>query len=117
MVGGWPKVHSRGAASARSNFCGYNAHVRTISDSEAKNQLGALLDRVKAGEVILIVEKGVPVARLSPVSGVAREGLALLDREGLIRRGLRQLVDLEALPWPKEAGALEVLRREREEGR
>lgn len=96
--------------------CGYNGLMRTISVGEAENQLGALLDRVKAGEEVLIVDKGVALARLSPVSGVNKEGL-VLERGGLIRRGLGQVVDLEALPWPKKAGALELLRREREEGR
>lgn len=91
--------------------------MRTISVSEAKNQLSALLDRVKAGEEALILERGVPVARLSPVSGGSGDGLALLERKGLIRRGLGQAVDLDALPWPNKAGALEVLLRDREEGR
>ncbi|WP_027882633.1 type II toxin-antitoxin system Phd/YefM family antitoxin [Meiothermus rufus] len=92
--------------------------MRTVSVSEAKNQLSALLDRVKAGEEALILERGVPVARLSPVAGGSGEGLALLERKGLVRRGLGQPVNLEALPWPEaKASTLELLLREREEGR
>jgi prevent-host-death family protein len=36
---------------------------------EAKNTLGALLDRVESGEEILITRHGKPVARLIPSSG------------------------------------------------
>ena len=34
--------------------------------TEAKDGLSNLLDRVKAGETILIMDRGVPVARLDP---------------------------------------------------
>jgi prevent-host-death family protein len=40
---------------------------------EAKTQLSALLDRVLAGEEIVIAKAGVPVARLVPIApGTAR---------------------------------------------
>ncbi|MGA9072314.1 MAG: type II toxin-antitoxin system prevent-host-death family antitoxin [Terracidiphilus sp.] len=51
---------------------------------EAKNTLGALLDRVEAGEEILITRHGKPSARLAPthtVSDADRErAQAALDR-------------------------------------
>jgi prevent-host-death family protein len=37
-----------------------------IGAFEAKNTLGALLDRVEAGEEIVITRHGKPVARLAP---------------------------------------------------
>jgi prevent-host-death family protein len=37
---------------------------------EAKNTLGALLDRVEKGEEIVITRHGKPVARLAPIAGV-----------------------------------------------
>ena len=41
--------------------------MKTTSVSAAKNGLSALLDRVKAGEAVLITERGVPIARIEPV--------------------------------------------------
>jgi antitoxin (DNA-binding transcriptional repressor) of toxin-antitoxin stability system len=56
-----------------------------------KNQLSALVDRVRQGESILILDRGRPVARLESV--LAGEGesdaqgrLARLERSGTIRR-------------------------------
>ncbi len=43
--------------------------MREIGAFEAKNTLGALLDRVQGGEEILITRQGKPVARLVPNSG------------------------------------------------
>ncbi len=92
--------------------------MRAVSVSEAKNRLSALLEWVKAGEEVLILDRGVPVARLSPVGQEREEGLLLLERKGLVRRGQGQAADLEALPWPKAQGdTLRALLAEREEGR
>ena len=43
--------------------------MREIGAFEAKNTLGALLDRVLQGEEIVITRHGKPVARLVPNSG------------------------------------------------
>ncbi len=40
--------------------------AKTIT--EAKSGLSALIDQVRAGETILITDRGVPVARLEPVA-------------------------------------------------
>lgn len=45
-----------------------------IGAFEAKNTLGALLDRVQSGEEIIITRHGRPAARLIPYTG-------LIDRE------------------------------------
>ena len=42
--------------------------MRTTTISEAKNGLSSLLDQVKAGESVLITERGVPIARIQPVA-------------------------------------------------
>lgn len=57
--------------------------------SEAKNKLSALLDQVRAGASILIVDRGRPVARLEPaVNSDDDEGrLMRLERAGILRRG------------------------------
>jgi prevent-host-death family protein len=41
--------------------------LREVEAFEAKNRLGALLDRVEHGEEIIITRHGKPVARLVPV--------------------------------------------------
>lgn len=43
--------------------------MRKVGAFEAKNTLGALLDRVQQGEEIVITRHGKPVARLVPSSG------------------------------------------------
>jgi prevent-host-death family protein len=43
--------------------------MQEIGAFEAKNTLGALLDRVQNGEEIVITRHGKPVARLTPETG------------------------------------------------
>jgi prevent-host-death family protein len=56
--------------------------MRRIGAFEAKNTLGALLDRVERGEEIVITRHGRPVARLAPYSERVNrpEARAALDR-------------------------------------
>lgn len=63
--------------------------MRTTTISETKASLSALLDQVKAGESILITDRGVPVARLDPVgTSVDPTGRTeRLVRAGLLRPG------------------------------
>jgi prevent-host-death family protein len=49
--------------------------VKEINVHEAKTQLSRLLDRVAAGEEIVISRAGVPVARLVPISPVVKREL------------------------------------------
>jgi prevent-host-death family protein len=61
--------------------------------AELKAQLSRYLSRVKAGEEILVTERGAPVARLVPIErgGYDRERLRDLERQGLIRLGRGKL--------------------------
>jgi prevent-host-death family protein len=45
------------------------AKMRSVTITEAKNQLSALIDLVRAGESIVVLDRGVPVARLEPAAG------------------------------------------------
>ena len=57
------------------------------SITEAKNQLSALIDRVRGGESVLIMDRGVPVARLesATIGSVESAGrLARLGRAGIV---------------------------------
>ena len=60
--------------------------MRRTSISETKNQLSALIDRVRNGERILITDRNRPVAQLVPVAeGSAAPSdvrLGLLERAG-----------------------------------
>ena len=42
--------------------------MKTTTITDAKSGLSALIDRVRAGESVLITDRGVPVARLAPVA-------------------------------------------------
>jgi prevent-host-death family protein len=60
--------------------------VATIT--EAKNQLSALIDRVRGGESVLIVDRGIPVARLESAVGGNPDAdgkIARLERSGAVR--------------------------------
>ena len=98
--------------------------MKKASISEAKNQLSALVDRVKSGASVLIVDRGRPVARLEPVgvlSGSADQRVAGLIRAGIVRPRRAPLPeDFFERPLPRPAGgvsALQALLEERREGR
>lgn len=60
--------------------------VATIT--EAKNTLSALIDRVRGGESVLIVDRGIPVARLETAVGSDLDAdgkIARLERAGTVR--------------------------------
>ena len=96
-----------------------------VSISEAKNQLSALLDKVRQGETVLIMDRTKPVARLDPVrpeKDAEFEGwLAELERGGIIRRpkvSLSKLRLTEPVAKAKRgASVVDALLAEREEGR
>jgi len=98
--------------------------MRIATITEAKNRLSALIDRVRAGESILIVDRGRPVARLVPAVAVDDEGngrLSRLERAGVVRIATTKApLTLIASSPPSqrgEAGAVKVLLDERRKGR
>lgn len=95
--------------------------MKRATVTEAKNGLSALLDRVKAGETILITDRGVPVARLEPTSPIDWDArLARLERKGVIRRGRGSTLDVLDHPPVKTlngASVVELLLEERRSGR
>ena len=91
--------------------------------TEAKNRLSALLARVKAGETVVITERGIPVARVEPAVSSAPEDdearLARLERKGIIKRAKRPLSpEIFEKPPPPGTGKsiVDTLLEEREEG-
>lgn len=96
--------------------------VASISD--AKNKLSALLDRVRGGESVLIVDRGRPVARLVPAlfPGESEGRLARLERAGVVERATdarpaAEIVRTEPPRMTGEASAVRALIEERGEGR
>jgi prevent-host-death family protein len=59
-----------------------------VTITEARNQLSALIDRVRGGESVLIVDRGIPVARLESAIGSSPDTdgkIARLERAGAVR--------------------------------
>jgi len=82
---------------------------------------GEYLDRTRAGQAVVVTDRGRPIARLTPVSGeTALEGrTAELERSGLVRVPARPLdTALLRAPRPGDpAGrSLEAVLEERAEG-
>ena len=69
--------------------------MQTTSITQLKNSLSAYLRDVKAGEEVLITDRGRPIARLVPVSSSdsMEEHLKEMERKGLLRRGTSRLPD------------------------
>lgn len=65
--------------------------METATITEAKNGLSALIDRVRAGQTILILDRGIPVARLEPVSSDPHQSgrVERLERAGIVRRAIQ----------------------------
>jgi prevent-host-death family protein len=98
--------------------------MRKASITEAKNNLSALIDSVKGGTAVLIMDRGRPVARLEPVMGEFEsndERLARLVRDGVVRPGGGNIPDsIINDPPPRLQGktsVLQLLLEERREGR
>jgi prevent-host-death family protein len=97
--------------------------MRTATITEAKNQLSALIDRVRHGETVVITDRGRPVARLESVvtdrSADPAGRLARLERRGLLRRagGPPAPTPRPFARGAKASGALALLLEERQSGR
>jgi len=99
--------------------------MKKASITEAKNNLSALIDGLKGGSAVLIVDRGRPVARLEPIMA-GRDGgddgrLSRLLRDGTIR-GRRAIPSpglFRTQPPRANAGAsvVDALIAERREGR
>ncbi len=95
--------------------------IATIT--QAKNGLSALLDRVRGGETIVIVDRGTPIARLEPIAAHPDQTgrLNRLERAGLVRVGTAtppvDLLREPAPPLPDGVSAVEMVLEERRTGR
>lgn len=99
--------------------------MKTATLTETKNHLSALIDQVRHGETILILDRGRAVARLASVlaeESSAPEGrVERLERQGLIRRA-RAPKDPKLFSRPRPqaregASVVKALVEERRSGR
>lgn len=97
--------------------------MKKASITETKNNLSALIDGLKGGSPVLIVDRGRPVARLEPVTGPEPGGqsgrLSRLIRDGVLRPRLTVAPEAVFNSPPPSAGAsaVDALINERREGR
>jgi prevent-host-death family protein len=97
--------------------------VKKASISEAKNNFSALIDRVRGGSPVLIVDRGRPVARLEPIAstrGADDDRLARLVRDGIVRPAREPIAKDQARKRPRPrrgASAVRALLQERRDGR
>ena len=99
--------------------------MKRASITEAKNNLSALIDGLKGGSPVLIVDRGRPVARLEAVAGDHEgeqdERLSRLLRDGLVRPRRSELPQTLFTTRPPRAkggaSAIDALIDERREGR
>ncbi|MGI9021360.1 MAG: type II toxin-antitoxin system Phd/YefM family antitoxin [Solirubrobacterales bacterium] len=88
--------------------------------AELKARLSEHLAKVRAGEVIVVTDRGHPIARIAPASAVEDEHLAELERAGVVKLGTGNFDDFLNAPRPRAVGEgslLEALLEERREGR
>ena len=99
--------------------------MKRASITETKNQLRALIDAVRHGETVLILDGNCPVARLVPVANpderCPESRLARLERCGVLRRRRCKLSKsfLSGRPPKARKGAsvLDAMLAERRTGR
>lgn len=95
--------------------------MKTATVSKLKASLSEYLRRVRAGEEVLVTERGRPIAKLTPIFGLqALPGhLAEMEKQGLVKLGSRKLSKrFWDLPRPKDPKGLvlKAVLEEREKG-
>ena len=95
--------------------------MKTANIATAKNQLSRLIDYVKHGETVLILERDKPVARLQPLESVD-PALGELHASGLLsppegNLDLGRFVSASRPVLDSEGSLASAILAEREEGR
>jgi prevent-host-death family protein len=98
--------------------------MKKASLTETKNNLSAIIDQVRQGETIVILDRGRPIARIESILSTEVEPsgrLARLERSGIVRRPKKKLTAkfLQSKPPRPQSGAsaLKALLDERRGGR
>ena len=95
--------------------------MKTTTVSKLKASLSEYLRSVKAGEEVLITERGRPVGKITPAvsSNLLPDHLVEMEKQGLVKIGSGKLPKgFWNLPRPKDPKGLvlKTVLREREEG-
>ncbi|MGL5818602.1 MAG: hypothetical protein ACRCZD_10050 [Phycicoccus sp.] len=88
--------------------------------SQLKNQLSAYLDKVRAGQTVLVLDRDVPIARIERLGESGDDAhLARLERSGLVTRPSAPMpVDLLRAPaGAPSRSVVDAVLEERAEGR
>ncbi len=106
--------------SGRTDDWRYNSYMATtVGVRDLKNALSRWLRLVRTGESVIVVDRGQPVAILSPIVGAAKsrtveEHLASLAARGLVTLGNgKRIAVLRRLPKGNLSGAISEDRDER----
>ncbi len=99
--------------------------MKTVSITQAKNNLSALLDAVRHGEIIIITDRNRSVARIDSVLEYQADDssgrVARLERQGIMLRPSKSfdlsLLDCDLPTTTGMASAVDMLLREREDDR
>lgn len=95
--------------------------MKTTTVTKLKASLSEYLRQVKAGEEVLVTERGRPVAKITPASSsdTLPAHLIAMEKQGLVKLGASKLSKgFWKMPRPKDPKGLTVkaVMREREEG-
>ena len=101
---------------------GYVGLVKTATISYTKNHLSQLLEQVKRGETVTILDRDTPVARITPIPTTGNTDwdrkLDDLERRGIVRRGTGKIPDwiLREAPPSTTAGTnlVDLIREDRD---
>lgn len=97
--------------------------MKTAAISKLKASLSEYLLKVKAGEEVIVTDRGKPIAKIIPIKRSEMEispHLLILERAGLVKIGTGKIPDsFWNLPRPKDPKGLvlKALLQERKEGR
>lgn len=96
--------------------------MKIAAVSKLKTYLSEYLTQVKAGNEVLITDRGKPVARLVPILRMknTEESMIRMEKQGLIKLGSGKLPkDFWSMPRPEDPKGLvlKALLEEREGGR
>ena len=97
--------------------------MERVSISQLKDQLSAYLEKVRAGQTVIVTDRNKPVAQLTPMPEQESDDdhIARLIALGIVRPPKGPPLDIQEIlrrrPVVPGAGVLEALLEERREGR
>lgn len=98
--------------------------MKSASITYTKNHLSALIEAVKQGQCVIILDRNQPVARLEPLQEIvlgSKNYSSILEKRGVIRcatkENISKILDLPPPKLKKRGSILQALLEERAENR